>query len=360
MRIDTIGNKPIGRSTPFLILEAGVNHEGDIGRAMEMVDAAADCGADMIKFQSYKANRLASRNSPAYWDRRQEPARSQYELFSRYDSFDIAEYEKIASRCRDRGILFCTTAFDEVFLNALAPLMTVLKVASADITNLPLLEVAAAKRMPILLSVGASYVSEIDDALRFFRERNVHKVCLMHCVLEYPSIPEHANLNAVKYLASAFPDHTVGWSDHVAPVHPVDPMLIAWLNGADILEKHFTLDKALPGNDHYHAMDPGDVAALREKLALTSQLLGKGGHDVESWELPARVHARRSIVANTDIPGGVPVTREMLTTKRPGSGLPASAIATIIGRAPRCDIKEDTQLSWNMFMGENDCRSHVQ
>ena len=191
MKISQIGGIEIARSKPFLILEAGVNHEGSLDTAFEMVDAAAEAGADAIKFQSYKAETLASKNSPAYWDRTKEPTASQYELFKKHDSFGDEEYIKLAQRCKKRGILFCSTPFDSHFVDFLEPLMDFYKIASADITNIPMLRQIAAKKKTVLLSTGASFLEEIEEVVKLIRSEGVEKIALMHCVLEYPAPSEH-------------------------------------------------------------------------------------------------------------------------------------------------------------------------
>ena len=349
MRISQIGNVEINRSKPFLILEAGVNHEGSIATAFEMIDAAADAGADMIKFQSYKAETLASKNSPAYWDRSQEPTSSQFELFKKHDSFEDKEYRQLAERCNEKRILFSSTPFDDHFADFLEKFMPVYKVASADITNHPFLRKIAQKNKPILLSVGASYLSEIEEALRVIEQSGGEQVALLHCVLEYPTIAEHANLETIPYLKSVFPGATIGWSDHVTPDHNCLSLLAAWVKGADILEKHYTLDKSLPGNDHYHAMDPDDVRDFINRQQYFYNMLGERSKTVLPCEETSREYARRSLVATKDIPVGTILTEKMLTAKRPGTGISPKYMDIIIGRKVLVDIKEDDLLSWDMI-----------
>jgi N-acetylneuraminate synthase len=351
MKIGALNGRALCPERPYLIAEAGVNHEGSLDRALEMIDAAAQAGADMIKFQSYKADTLASRHSPAYWDRTQEPATSQFELFQRYDAFDVPDYVKLAERCEARGVTFCTTPFDLYFVDALDPLLVCHKVASADITNLPLLRRVASKGKPVLLSTGASTLGEIDSALGVLREAGAPAIGVLHCVLEYPTSLENANLGAIGHLTEAFPAATIGYSDHVPPGDDCLALFLAWREGATVLEKHFTLDKSLPGNDHYHAMDPDDIVAFRRRCDETVKLLGAAEKRVYACEAPARIHARRSLVAADAIAKGTPLREEMLIAKRPGHGISPAEIDRILGRRLAVDVDADTVLTWDLVLG---------
>jgi N-acetylneuraminate synthase len=342
--IDGIG---IGRQRPYVIAEAGVNHEGSLERAMEMVDAAFEAGADMIKFQSYKAQTLASKHSPAYWDRSKEPAASQYELFKRHDRFGDREYVRLAEHSATRGIAFCSTPFDAHFVDLLAPLMPLFKIASADITNVPLLRRIASKGKPVALSTGASYLSEIDQAVRLLQAEGVGQIALLHCVLQYPTEGSNCHLRAIEHLRAAFPDVTVGWSDHVPPQSGCLSMLTAWMLGADILEKHFTLDKTLAGNDHYHAMDPDDLRAFRRNQQAVSSMLGEPRTTCLPCESEARKQARRSLVATVDIPAGAEIAADMLTAKRPAGGISPIHVDLVVGRSARRDLAADEVLQWD-------------
>jgi sialic acid synthase SpsE len=334
---------------PFIIAEAGVNHGGSAALAKQMIVAAAEAGADAIKFQSYKAERLASRKSPAYWNTDCEPAKSQFELFKRYDSLEVEDYERLADIASAHGILFMTTPFDEEFVEALNPYLSIYKVASADITNEPLLGAIARKNKPIILSVGASTLDEVHRALRVIREHNESPVALLHCVLSYPCRLEDANLLVIKTLQSEFPDAVIGYSDHVPPETDDLPLITAWLLGARLIEKHFTLDKRAKGNDHYHAMDPSDLIRYRKALQRLDTIAGSPEKTVLNAESTARTEARRSLVAACDIPEGHEITRQMLAVKRPGSGISPTEITGVIGRTAATPIEQDTPLSWQML-----------
>lgn len=349
MKIESLGGIPISMRSPLLILEAGVNHEGSIDRAFEMIDAAADAGADCIKFQSYKAETLASRNSPSYWDRTKEPASNQYDLFKKHDSFGDAEYAQLAQRCEQKGVLFCSTPFDAHFVDLLDAMMPFYKIASADITNDPLLTHVASKGKPVLLSTGAATLEEADAAVELLESKGAAGVGILHCVLEYPTPPEHANLRVIEALAERFPGRTIGWSDHVAPDEGPQCMIAAWLLGATVLEKHYTLDKALPGNDHYHAFDPDDVRAFRQQQRTISTMLGDRDKRVMDWERDSRKYARRSLVATRDLPAGTVLDASMCVPKRPGTGVSPRYLDLVIGHPLANDVREDDVLDWDHF-----------
>jgi N-acetylneuraminate synthase len=354
MKLHSIKHHPIQKQCPFLVLEAGVNHEGSLSKAFEMIDAAAESGAPMIKFQSYKADRLAQRSSPAYWDTRKETCRSQFELFQRYDALDIKDYEAMAERCRQKGILFCTTAFDGTFLKALGPLMPVLKIASADITNVPLMRQVGEQGRPVLLSTGASSVAEIDFAVRTLESAGAPEVVILHCILEYPTRPHHANLRSISYLAGVFPDYTIGWSDHLPFQFGGQSLITAWQLGADVIEKHFSLDKTKPGNDHYHAMDPGDVRDFYQQCRYTADLLGDFRKEVFPWERQSEKQARRSLVATRDLRAGEVINAEMLIPKRPGNGISPKYFDMIMGRTLQRNVKLDAPVLWEDFLGDRE------
>ncbi|SDK06765.1 N-acetylneuraminate synthase [Halovenus aranensis] len=347
------------RQQPYLIAEIGVNHfdiadEEDISKvaaAKKMVAQAADAGVDAVKFQSYSAESLASRNSPAYWDTEEESTASQYELFSQYDEFGAAEFEEIAAwSASNYDIDFLSTPFDHEAVDYLDNLVPAYKVASADITNYPLLRHIARKGKPILLSTGASTVGEIDEAVRVIEsEADDVNLCLMHCILQYPTDPENANLGMIEHIDRAFPEYTTGYSDHVPPDDAMLTLVNATVRGADVIEKHFTLDKTLEGNDHYHAMNPDDVREFRDNLAFIARTTGEHvKHPIEPEE-DSRLYARRSLVAATDIDEAETITREHIAVKRPGTGIEPAMLDEVVGRVAPKDIDADEILMWDML-----------
>ncbi len=332
---------------PYVIAEIGVNHEGSLELARRLIDLAKEGGAHAAKFQSYKAEKLAAAQSPAYWDLRSEPTPNQRQLFKKYDRFGPAEYEALARHCESVNIQFCSTPFDDEAVDILDGLMPYFKIASADVTNLPLLRKVASKGKPVVLSTGASTLGEVDMAVAELKRHGAPAIALLHCVLNYPCPNANAHLDMITGLRRAYPDHVIGYSDHTLP----GDMLVcvgAWLLGAAIIEKHFTHDKTLPGNDHYHAMDAGDLKRFHTQVALLREVRGPTVHKAPlDEEAPARIHARRSIVTARALAAGATLTAEVLTTKRPAHGISPLHWDEVMGRKLARDLSEDHILTWS-------------
>jgi N-acetylneuraminate synthase len=332
---------------PYIIAEIGVNHENDLSLAKRMIDEAKEGGADAVKFQSYRAETLASKESPAYWDLSKESTTSQYELFKKHDSFWINEMKQLSDYCKEVNIEFMSTPFDMESARFLNDFMNVYKISSSDITNKPFIEYICSFGKPIVLSTGASDLYEIQEAVGWI-EKYGNPVALLHCVLNYPTPDEQANLGMILGLREAFPNKLIGYSDHTLPAD-MKVCETATLLGASIIEKHFTYDKTLPGNDHYHAMDKDDLKLFKKNLDRTFKLLGS--FDVSSIpeENISKENARRSLVSMRPIKAGKIITREDLTFKRPASGISPKFIDDVIGKEANIDIEADTPLQWNMM-----------
>ena len=344
----TLGNRtlaPGGR--PYVIAEIGVNHEGDMDLARRLIDLAREGGADAAKFQSYKAGRIASKHSPAYWDTSKEPTPSQHQLFTKYDRFGPGEYAALAEHCRAVGIDFLSTPFDAGAVEFLDPLVRFHKIASADLTNVPLLRQIAGKGKPVLLSTGASTLGEIDMAVATLGAAGCRDLVLLHCVLNYPCPNGNAHLNMIAGLQRAYPELVIGYSDHTLPDPRMLVLTAAWLKGALILEKHFTHDKSLPGNDHYHAMDVVDLKCFLENLALLEEVLGQTHKAPLAAEAPAREHARRSIVIDRPLKAGETLSEADITCKRPAHGISPLHWDEVVGRTVSRDLEEDHILHWS-------------
>ena len=336
----------------YVVAEAGVNHGGDVEVAKRMVREAAGAGVDAVKFQTYTADRLATRDSAAYWDRTAEAAATQYELFARYDSLREDDYRALADECAAHGLTFLSTPFDVDAVGWLAELMPMVKIASADLTNDVLLRRIAETGKPALLSTGASTLEEIRDAVDLLRGNGCPEVALLHCTLSYPTKAEDAAIGALVALHEAFPDCVLGYSDHTVPEDSYAAIGAAVALGARIVEKHYTLDKSLPGNDHYHAFDPADFARLRVELDRLHLLLGSQGKDVLPAEAAARTHARRSLVARGEIAAGTVIDAAMLDVKRPGTGIEPARLDDVVGRRAAVTIPDDATLQWEMLDGD--------
>ena len=335
-------------NTPYIIAEAGVNHEGKMDLAKRLINEAKEGGADAIKFQTYKADTLASKNSPAYWDRTKEPTGSQYELFKKYDKFWKSEFEQLKKYCDEAGIEFISTPFDIESATFLNDLMDVFKISSSDITNKPFIRYICNFGKPILLSTGASYMYEVEEAVQWIDDFNL-PVALLHCILNYPTANENANLGMIRQLKQKFPDRIIGYSDHTLPGDQMKIVELSALLGAVIIEKHFTFDKTLPGNDHYHAMDYKDLIRFRKNFAETMAIIGTTKKTVLESEEISRKNARRSLIASRDISRGETITQEHLTWKRPAFGISPKMIDDVVGKKAVRDIGQDEIFYWNML-----------
>jgi sialic acid synthase SpsE len=350
-----IGNKVIStENAPLVVAEAGVNYfdiavENNITplqAAKLMVSEAAKARADAIKFQTYKAAKLAVRDSPAYWDTDEENSESQYELFAKHDEFERKEYVELSSYSTENGIIFMSTPFDDEAVDFLDELVPVFKVASADITNIPFIRYIASKGKPVFLSTGAATFEEIKEAVSTIESEGNNDIVIMHCVLNYPTQYRDANLLAMQHLRDTFPEYIIGYSDHTIPDPQMLVLTTAYLLGARVIEKHFTLNKSLRGNDHYHAMDPQDLTVLMNNLQMVRTVLGSGEKDIQR-EVAARTYARRSIVARIEIPEGTKITSNMLICKRPGTGVSPRLLGSAIGKVTKRSIKADEIIHWD-------------
>lgn len=344
-----LGNQTVSSSSaPYVIAEIGVNHEGSMELAKKLIELAHEGGANAAKFQSYKANTLASKHSPSYWDTTKESTRSQHELFQKYDKFDADDYVELANHCSQIGIDFLSTPFDEHAIDFLDPLMPFYKIASADLTNVPFLRKIAQKGKPIVLSTGASTLREIEIALDVLNKSGCSEVALLHCILNYPTSNANAHLNMIKSLTRVFPNHVIGYSDHTLPDEAMTPLVSAFLLGAVVLEKHFTHDKTLPGNDHYHAMDIHDLIRFVEMSNRVQELLGKESIKAPiSTEGISRENARRSIVLDKDLSAGHVLCEDDITYKRPGTGISPLHWDQIVGMKLSSPLLEDHVLQWS-------------
>jgi len=344
----TLGNRVItSDSKPYIIAEIGVNHEGSLDQAKRLIDLAKKGGADAAKFQSYKADTLASINSPAYWDIKKEPTKSQYELFQKYDQFGPDDYIALAEHCNNKEIDFISTPFDAEAVDFLDPIVPFFKIASADITNTPFLQKIAKKGKPVVQSTGASTLDEIHRAVEILENAGCDSITLLHCILNYPTPNECAHLGMIAGLRKEFPEFVIGYSDHTLPDENMTVLTLAYLLGARVIEKHFTFDKTLTGNDHYHAMDFIDLKRFIERLKKVRELLGP---DTKKIPIPSeeisRQNARRSIVLSKDIKAGTELTEDLLTYKRPGTGISPKDWYEVIGMKTVKKLGSDHILQW--------------
>ncbi len=341
------------KNKPYVIAEIGVNHEGSIKKAEQLIDLAKQGGADAVKFQSYKADTIASVNSPAYWDKEVNPIQNQHQLFKKYDTFDQTDYEHLSNYCRLKKIDFSSTPFDDNSVDYLETLMPFYKISSSDITNIPFIRKISKKNKPIILSTGASEYKEIKNAVYEIRKINSKELCIMHCVLSYPTINSDANLNMIKGLRKNFEDILIGYSDHTKPDKSMLILTMAYLNGAQVIEKHFTDNKELPGNDHFHAMTSSDIKHFLQNIDLINEVGGEIEKKVLPSEEIARKNARRSIVINKSLNINHVINESDITYKRPASGISPEHWDRVIGLKVNKNLELDHILQWDdLFLDE--------
>jgi N-acetylneuraminate synthase len=348
MRPLEAAGRPIGPGRPcFLIAEAGVNHNGSLDLALRLVDAAADAEADAVKFQTFRAERLATRAAPKadYQLRRTGTEESQLEMLRRLE-LSAEAHRRLADHCRWRRLHFLSTPFDEESADLLAGLgVPLFKVPSGEITNLPLLAHVAAKGVGMIVSTGMACLGEVEAAVRTVRAHGDPALALLHCVSDYPADPADCNLRAMLTLQTAF-GVPVGFSDHT---RGAEVALAAVALGACILEKHFTLDRALPGPDHQASLEPGELADLVRGVRTVESALGHGRKEPTPAEARTAAVARKSLVASRDLRAGTVLTPEMITARRPGTGLSPALRDHLAGRRLRTDLEEGTVFTLEML-----------
>ena len=332
-------------NTTQIIAEIGVNHECKMDKAYLMIDQLAEVGCDAAKFQSYSAAKISSKNSPAYWDMNEEKTSTQYELFKKYDQFNFTHFLKLKNYCDKKGIEFMSTPFDNDFVDILDPMVSRFKIASADITNIPLLEKIASTKKPLIMSTGASYIEEIINAKDILEKIGVNDITIMHCVLNYPCDINNSFLYKITDLKKHFPNNKIGFSDHTKPTEDFIVLRLAQSLGAELIETHYTFDKTLPGNDHYHSLDIADMDRLISLLKSDKEIIGE--NDDLSLQFKARKYARRGIYTNGFVKKGALLSEKNITTKRPVGNIPASEYKNIIGKKLNKSLEDDTSISYD-------------
>lgn len=316
----------------FFIAEIGVNHEGNPGTALQLCRAAHAAGASAVKFQTYKAESLAAQDSPAYWDLTCEPTATQIDLFRRHECPEIDFYMPSIEFCQQNDLEFMTTLFDTDLVDIYDPFLKRFKISSSDFTNTPLIDKIISKKKPVIVSCGACSIPEIQHFVNYFYERGGEDLTLLHCVLNYPTNPENANLSVISTLSSHFAYPTkVGYSCHVPMPFGLKSCLSAKLLGASIIEKHFTFSRMLSGNDHYHAFTSEDLSEFRREEKEISDLCGTGIPDL-SIQQSAIANARRGLYTTKDLVPGHVIKVEDLIPLRPANAFLPSDISELCGK----------------------------
>jgi len=332
----------------LIIAEAGVNHNGNIDTAKKLIDAASDAGADYIKFQTFKAEKLVSKDARKASYQAQNTADSEESQFDMLKRLELSEdmHISLIDHCKKRGIGFMSTAFDEESIDFLDRLgMSMFKIPSGEITNKPYLQYISRKGKPIILSTGMAELSEIEDALQILCSERVclDRITVLHCNTEYPTPMKDVNLKAMQTIRKAF-NVNVGYSDHTMGIEvPIAAVAL----GATIIEKHFTLDREMPGPDHKASLEPNElknmVKAIRN-IELTLQ--GDGQKKPSPSESRNILVARKSIHYNKALNNGHLLTASDLIMKRPGDGVSPMVYEKCIGRKLKYDVEKDQMLKW--------------
>lgn len=340
-----VGNHVVGDGEPcYIIAEAGVNHNGDPERAKSLIDTAVESGADAIKFQTFKADSVVTRNAKkaSYQKTTTGSKGSQYDLIHKLElSFDV--FSELKRYSEQKKIDFLSTPFDLESVDFLDEIgVSAFKIPSGEINNVTLLKKISQKHKPIFLSTGMSTLGEVEQAVNVITKEGNTNIILLHCVTNYPAAVRDVNLRAMDTMHLAF-GYPVGYSDHTLGI---TIPIAAVSRGACLIEKHFTLDKTLLGPDHKASLEPAELTLMVEAIRDVEASLGSGIKAPTPAEIENKKVIRRSIVTTTDIPLHSIITSDQVTTKRPGTGISPEYLPMIIGSITARKIKKDTILSW--------------
>lgn len=345
-----IAGRTVGPGHPcYVIAEAGSNHNRDLETAKRLIDAAADAGADAVKFQTYTAEGLYSRKTPnpSYLKEGSllKDQETVWDLIKRVE-IPWEWHEPLAKYTARTGLDFLSSPFEEAAVDLLEQIkVPAYKIASYEITHLPLIEYAAKTGKPLLISTGMASLADIERALDVANGAGCDRIALLHCAINYPPRFDDLNLRAIQTLCSAF-QIPVGWSDHTMG-HTADVTAVAL--GACLVEKHFTLSRTQEGPDHAFALEPGELAVMVRAIRETEASLGSAVKRVTTAEAEMFRIGRRSLVAARDLPMGTVLTRADIAVKRPGYGIPVYDLDTVVGRRTVTDIEADEILHWPML-----------
>lgn len=336
----------------FIIAEAGVNHNGDESLAMQLVQIAAQCGADAVKFQTFSADKLVAKGTAkAAYQVRETGGGDQHSMLRALELSDVS-HARLAKACEKHGIEFMSTPFDEAAVNMLHGLgMKRIKVPSGELTNLPFLRFLAAKGLPLILSTGMADMQEIGVAVKTIKEvwaetkKNVHPdlLTVLQCTSNYPAEFKDVHLRAMQTIGNEM-GVPVGYSDHTLGI-AVSTAAVAL--GATVIEKHFTIDKSMTGPDHSASLNPDELKALVDSIRAVEQCLGSASKVPAESELPIRALVRRSVALARDMAAGETIQSEDITLLRPGTGIPPLELEQVPGRKVKQSMSAGTTLSWS-------------
>lgn len=334
----------------FIIAEAGVNHNGSVETAREMVDIAAQAGADAVKFQTFKAEKVISKFAlKAEYQKKSTPGcESQLEMVKKLE-LDADAHKELMSYCVEKGIIFLSSAFDLESMNLLKELgLAIFKIPSGEITNVPYLLKVGNLKKKIILSSGMATLEEIRQALKVLISAGTPKanITVLHCNTEYPAQFEDVNLSAMLTIKDTL-KIKVGYSDHTLGIEvPIAAVAL----GARVIEKHFTLSRDMEGSDHRASLEPDELRAMVKAIRNIEKALGDGVKRPSPSEIKNKAVVRKSIVAAEDISKGITLTSGMLSIKRPGTGISPEYLNEILGRRVKNNIEEDEVLTWDSLL----------
>jgi len=305
-------------------------------------------GADAIKFQTFIPERLVTRDAPKFWDIKGCPGDTQFDEFEQTPRLAYKDHRELKTYAEKYGICFFSTPSDESSVDLLEEVgVPFYKISSMDITHIPLIQYIAKTGKPIILSTGASTITEIQDAVSVIQSEGNADITLLHCITNYPTRIVNVNLSMMREIKEAFPNYRVGYSDHTKMPESTCVIGAAVALGASVIEKHFTFDRQRPGFDHEISMDYDDLKKISRTIRIVRQCLGNCTKKPIKTELKPRKWARRSIVASVPIPKGTRITAEMVLVKRPGTGIEPKYLGQIIDSYSKKDIIEDEIIKWS-------------
>lgn len=327
-----ISNKTIGEKFPaFIIAEAGINHSGSLKIAKQLISKAKSSGADAIKFQTFKASDIASTSSPFF------------KILKKLELSD-SDFKKLSDYAKKRKMIFLSTPFSFDAVDLLTKLkVPAFKIASGDLTHIPLIKYAARKMKPMIISTGMATLNEIREAVNSIKAVKNKKILIMHSISGYPTPENEVNLNVIKNFKKIFP-YPIGFSDNgESNLVP----LIAVALGAKIIEKHFTINKKMNGPDHKISVDPKQLKTMIKDIRKIEKMIGDGGKICQPSELKNRIAARRSIITNVDLKKNTKLTKEMISVKRPAKGIEPKYFSSILGKKMKKNLRKEQPLKWN-------------
>jgi sialic acid synthase SpsE len=351
MKTIKIGNKVIGGERTYIIAEGGVNHNGSIERAKEMIIKAAQSGADAIKFQTYTAEELVVKDTPKFWEFEEDKDKSQFDAYKGIGGFPYEYYPELIKCCEENNIEFLSTPFSIDAADRLNVMgMKAFKIASSDLSTIPFLQHIAKFNKPMLLSTGAATMEEIQEAVDAIEEMGNEKIIILHCTLCYPTMYgdknvhyEDGNFNLIKTFRDKF-HYPIGISDHTQTSFS---SVIACAMGASVIEKHYTVDKTLGKSaDHWFSVDPKELKEIVDGCRNVEILRGSKEKKVFDCEKDTRIYDKRSLVSKTPIQKGQIITADMVTFKRPGTGIWPKYLPIVVGKKALENLPVDTILTW--------------